>query len=82
MEDVPAVAGTSVPLEFSRSQKGHSKGATVATAVAVTSIVFWPAAPFWGFKRGKDAKLLAGTRFEVTVRRDTAVGFRKVGCIR
>lgn len=40
MEDVPAVAGTSVPLEFSRSQKGHSKGATVATAVAVTSIVF------------------------------------------
>ena len=82
MEDTLAVDGTIVPLEFSKSQKGHSKGATVATAVAVTSVVFWPAAPFWGFKRGKDAKLLAGTRFEVTVRRNIAVKVVEVGCPR
>ncbi len=81
MEDVPAVDGSTVPLEFSRSQKGHSKGATVATAVALTSVVFWPAAPLWGFKRGKDARLLAGTRFEVTVRRDTPIRVREV-CVR
>jgi hypothetical protein len=73
MEDTVAVDGSIVPLEFSISRKGHSKGATVATAIAVTSVVFWPAAPFWGFKRGKDARLLAGTRFEVMVRRKIAV---------
>jgi hypothetical protein len=82
MEDTFAVDGSTVPLEFSKSQKGHSKGATVATAVVVTSVVFWPAAPFWGFKRGKDARLLAGTRFEVTVRRNIAVKVVEVGCPR
>lgn len=82
MEDTVALDGSTVPLEFSKSQKGHSKGATVATAVAVTSVVFWPAAPFWGFKRGKDARLLAGTRFEVIVRRNIAVKVVEVGCPR
>lgn len=67
MQDVIAVDGTKVPLEFTKSSKGDSKGGTVATGVVVTAVLFWPAAPFWGFKHGKDAKVPAGSRFDVAV---------------
>ncbi len=67
MQDVIAVDGTKVPLEFSKSTRGDSKGGTVATGIIVTGVLFWPAAPFWGFKKGKDAKVPAGRRFDVTV---------------
>ena len=67
MQDVIAVDGTKVPLEFSKSTRGDSKGGTVTTAVIVTGVLFWPAAPFWGFKKGKDAKVPAGRRFDVSV---------------
>jgi hypothetical protein len=67
MRDVVAVDGSKVPLEFAKRTKGDSKGGTVATGVIVTGVLFWPAAPFWGFKKGKDAKVPAGSRFEVAV---------------
>jgi hypothetical protein len=73
MQDVIAVDGTKVPLEFSKSTRGDSKGGTVATGVIVTGVLFWPAAPFWGFKKGKDAKVPAGRRFDVTVHGNTSV---------
>jgi hypothetical protein len=62
MKDVVAVDGSKVP--------------TVATAVIVTGVLFWPAAPFWGFKKGKDAKVPAGSRFEVAVHGDAVVKVR------
>lgn len=67
MQDVMAVDGSKVPLEFSKSTRGDSKGGTVATGIIVTGVLFWPAAPFWGFKKGKDAKVPAGRRFDVAV---------------
>ena len=73
MKDVIAVDGSKVPLEFAKRTKGDSKGGTVATAVIVTGVLFWPAAPFWGFKKGKDAKVPAGRRFDVTVHGSTNV---------
>jgi len=73
MQDVMAVDGSKVPLEFSKSTRGDSKGGTVATGIIVTGVLFWPAAPFWGFKKGKDAKVPAGRRFDVTVHGATAV---------
>ena len=73
MQDVTAVDGTKVPLEFSKSTRGDSKGGTVATGIIVTGVLFWPAAPFWGFKKGKDAKVPAGRRFDVTVHGSTSV---------
>lgn len=76
MQDVVAVDGSKVPLEFSKSTKGDSKGGTVATGVIVTGVLFWPAAPFWGFKKGKDAKVPAGQRFDVTVHGNTLVQVR------
>lgn len=76
MQDVVAVDGTRVPLEFVTSKKGDSKGGTVATGVIVTGVLFWPAAPLWGFKKGKDAKVPAGQRFDVTVHGDARVQAR------
>ena len=76
MQDVIAVDGTKVPLEFSKSTRGDSKGRTVTTAVIVTGVLFWPAAPFWGFKKGKDAKVPAGRRFDVSVHGNAIVQAR------
>jgi hypothetical protein len=76
MKDVVAVDGSKIPLEFAKRTKGDSKGGTVATAVIVTGVLFWPAAPFWGFKKGKDAKVPAGSRFEVAVHGNTVVKVR------
>jgi hypothetical protein len=76
MKDVVAVDGSKVPLEFANRTKGDSKGGTVATAVIVTGVLFWPAAPFWGFKKGKDAKVPAGSRFEVAVHGNAVVKVR------
>ena len=73
MQDVIAVDGSKVPLEFSKSTRGDSKGGTVATGIIVTGVLFWPAAPFWGFKKGKDARVPAGRRFDVTVHGNSTV---------
>lgn len=77
MKDVVAVDGSKIPLEFAKRTKGDSKGGTVATAVIVTGVLFWPAAPFWGFKKGKDAKVPAGSRFEVAVHGNAVVKVRE-----
>ncbi len=76
MQDVLAVDGSKVPLEFSKSTRGDSKGGTVATGIIVTGVLFWPAAPLWGFKKGKDAKVPAGRRFDVVVHGSTNVQVR------
>ena len=76
MKDVVAADGSKIPLEFAKRTKGDSKGGTVATAVIVTGVLFWPAAPFWGFKKGKDAKVPAGSRFEVAVHGNAVVKIR------
>lgn len=56
MKDVVAVDGSKVSLEFAKRTKGDSKGGTVATAVIVTGVLFWPAAPFLGIQKRKGRK--------------------------
>jgi hypothetical protein len=73
MSDVTAVDGSRVPAIFSKGTKGDSKGGTVTAGIIVTSVLFWPAAPFWGFKKGKNAVVPAGRRFEVFTHGDTTV---------
>ncbi|HKQ99548.1 MAG TPA: hypothetical protein VJT09_02675 [Pyrinomonadaceae bacterium] len=73
MQDVLAADGSRVALRMEKKLTGDSKGGTVATATIVTAVVFWPAAPFWGFKKGKNAVFPAGKRFEAFVHGDVAV---------
>lgn len=73
MQDVLAADGTRLPLRMEKNLSGDSKGGTVATGVIVTSLVFWPAAPLWGFKKGKEVTMPAGKRFEAFVHGDATV---------
>ncbi|HJU55558.1 MAG TPA: hypothetical protein VJ715_13335 [Pyrinomonadaceae bacterium] len=68
MQDVMAVDGTRIPLQSSGRIVGDSKGAKVATAMVITAValpLIAPVALLHGFKRGENAILPAGKRFEV-----------------
>ncbi|MGH9439693.1 MAG: hypothetical protein ACRD22_17865 [Terriglobia bacterium] len=67
MNHALAVDDSQIPLRFSKESKGGGSSGKVAAAVVVTSIVFWPAAPVWGLKKGHPAVLPAGKRFDVFV---------------
>lgn len=73
MQDVLAVDGSRLAIRMEKKLSGDSKGGTVATGVIVTSLVFWPAAPLWGFKKGKEVSMPAGKRFEAFIHGDTSV---------
>jgi len=76
METVNAVDDSSVPIQAGGRAVGDSKGAKVATRIAITGALLWPIAPvalLHGFKRGENAFLPQGQRFEVTVSADTIV---------
>ena len=70
LKEVTAADGTRLPLQFSGRTVGDSKGAKVATRVVLTGLVLWPIAPvalFHGFKRGENAVVPEGKRFDATV---------------
>ncbi len=78
MQDVLLIDGNRTPLRMEKKLTGDSKGGTVATGAIVTAVVFWPAAPFWGLKKGKNAVYPAGKRFEAFVHGDVVVKGRPV----
>lgn len=71
METVTAVDGSQIPLRTTTVRlRGDSKGGQVATQMIITGALLWPIAPvtlLHGFKRGKDAFIPAGKRYEVFV---------------
>ena len=71
MESVTAVDGSQIPLRTTSVRlRGDSKGAKVATQMIITGALLWPIAPvvlLHGFKRGKDAFIPAGKRYEVFI---------------
>ena len=71
MQTVTAIDGSQVPLRTVQVRlRGDSKAAKVATQMIVTgALLFWiaPVALLYGFKRGKDAFIPAGKRYEVFV---------------
>jgi hypothetical protein len=77
LQYVTAVDGTRVPLQFATMrQRGDSKGAKVATRMAVTGALLWfapPVALLHGFKRGGNAVIPAGRRFEAFVAGESKV---------
>jgi hypothetical protein len=71
MQSVTAVDGSKVSLRAVRERlRGDSKAAKVATQMVVTGallLVFAPLALLHGFKRGKDAFIPAGKRYDLFV---------------
>ncbi len=76
MQDVTAVDGTRIPLVFAGRIVGDSKGAKVATQMILTGALLpliAPVALLHGFKRGENALIPAGKRFEVAVSSEATV---------
>lgn len=70
MKEVTAADGTRIPVQFDGRTVGDSKGAKVATRVVLTGLMLWPIAPvalFHGFKRGDNAVVPEGKRFDAAV---------------
>jgi hypothetical protein len=70
MKEVTAADGSRVPLQFSGRTVGDSKGAKVATQMVVMGALMWSIAPvmlFHGFKRGENAFVPEGKRFDALV---------------
>jgi hypothetical protein len=70
MKEVTAADGSRIPLQFSGRTVGDSKGAKVATTMVVMGALMWPIAPvvlFHGFKRGENAVVPEGKRFDASV---------------
>ncbi|HMV51218.1 MAG TPA: hypothetical protein PLD20_13330 [Blastocatellia bacterium] len=73
IQNVTTVDNQKVPLNYSAGTKGNGAPGTMTTGIVLTSLVFWPAAPLWGFKKGKPAVIPAGKRFEVFVHGDAVI---------
>lgn len=76
MREVTAVDGTRIPLQSAGRIVGDSKGAKVATAMVITAValpLIAPVALLHGFKRGENAILPAGKRFEVLTQGGTEI---------
>jgi hypothetical protein len=70
MKEVTAADGSRIPLQFSGRTVGDSKGAKVATTMVVMGTLMWPIAPivlFHGFRRGGNAVVPEGKRFDAVV---------------
>ena len=70
LKEVTAVDGSRIPLQFNGRMVGDSKGAKVATQMVVMGTLLWPIAPvvlFHGFKRGGNAVVPEGKRFDAAV---------------
>lgn len=79
MENVTAIDGSRVPIQAAGRIVGDSKAAKVATQMAVTGVFLGPFAPavlLFGFKRGKNAYIAQGKRYDVTVTQETTVKAR------
>jgi hypothetical protein len=80
MKEVTAADGTRIPVQFDGRTVGDSKGAKVATRVVLTGLVLWPIAPvalFHGFKRGENAVVPEGKRFDASIPKATTVNVRQ-----
>ena len=76
MEYVTAVDGTRIPLQAPGRLVGDSKAAKVVTQTVITGALLWIVAPvalLHGFKRGENAILPEGKRFEVLVQEGATV---------
>lgn len=70
MKEVTAADGTRIPVQFDGRVVGDSKGGKVATRMILTGTFFWfapPVALLHGFKRGSNAIVPEGKRFDASV---------------
>jgi hydrogenase maturation factor len=68
---VQLVSGDKVPLRAVKGGKGGNHTGAMTGAIVATSIVFFPAAPFFLFMHGKDITIPKGTEVTAYIAADT-----------
>jgi hypothetical protein len=68
---VQLVSGDKVPLRAIKGGSGGNHTAAMTGAIVATSIVFFPAAPFFLFMHGKDITIPKGTEITAYIAADT-----------
>jgi len=71
IDDVKLVSGDKVALTAVKGGKGGNHTAAMTGAIVATSILFFPAAPFFLFMHGKDITIPKGTEITAYVAGDT-----------
>lgn len=73
MDSVRLKDGEKVPLSGTKGGKGGGHTGAMTGAMVATSIVAWPAAPFFLFMHGKDINIPKGTEVTAYVASDVAL---------
>ncbi|MBC7899814.1 MAG: PEGA domain-containing protein [Saprospiraceae bacterium] len=77
IDSVTAVTGDKVALRAIKTTKGYNSTAPMTGAIVATSILFFPAAPFFLFMKGKDIKIPKGTEITAYINGDTELDKNK-----
>jgi hypothetical protein len=74
IEKVRAADGDYIPLRYTMHKKeGGSKGVSTGVMTAGAAVLFWPAAPFFLLRKGKDVNINKGIVLEVFTDQDHAL---------
>lgn len=73
MKDVQTAGSVRIPVRFTKSNEGGSKGGTVAVAAVATTVLLGPVGLLWGLKKGKKAEIPAGNKYTVFTDGDSTV---------
>ncbi len=73
IDSVRTVTGEKIALRAIKEGKGKGSTGAMTGAIVATSILFFPAAPFFLFMKGKDIKIPKGTEITAYVNGDSAL---------
>lgn len=79
LDYVKATDGSKIPLRANAEKRGAGKGVSTGVAVAVTALVFWPAAPLFMLRKGKNAEIPRGFHLQAFVDGDRMIAMRDAG---
>ncbi len=77
IDSVRTVTGEKIALRAVKETKGGSHTGAMTGAIVATSIIFFPAAPFFLFMKGKDISIPKGTEITAYVNGDTSLDPKK-----
>jgi hypothetical protein len=75
VDKVRSADGAFIPLRYTMQKKAREgKGLSTGIMTAGAAVLFWPAAPFFLLRKGKDVNINKGMIFEVFTDQDHTVG--------
>jgi hypothetical protein len=77
IDEVRLADGERIPLRAVKENKGGGHVGVMTGAIVASGILFFPAAPFFLFMHGKEAKILKGTAVTAYVNGDTELDEQK-----